>query len=200
MSGAIADSVAETVERRQRNQQDVGNEFGGIGRRLENAEPAAPQSVAGSPAAKFQRLIARHDRRQRQPHARRGELSQQGSWVDLAADRRVPGDDRAGHDFNRQSACSDGLCRRAAVLVAQRITRCEGGGAEGCFLVFRRGRRTRHSPPSCPALCRASTSSYVRMLKTWMAGTSPAMTTAVVFKKETAVVFKKEKVRSHDGR
>src|ERR1700759_4189789 len=29
-------------------------------------------------------------------------------------------------------------------------------------------------PPSCPALCRASTS--LRGLKAWMAGTSPAMT------------------------
>src|SRR5262245_23135918 len=32
------------------------------------------------------------------------------------------------------------------------------------------------SPPSCPALCRASTSSLC-VNKTWMAGTSPAMTT-----------------------
>jgi len=33
------------------------------------------------------------------------------------------------------------------------------------------------SRPSCPALCRASTSYFcARGLKTWMAGTSPAMT------------------------
>src|SRR5215470_3709780 len=34
------------------------------------------------------------------------------------------------------------------------------------------------SPPSCPALCRASTSWFCTAArKTWMAGTSPAMTT-----------------------
>src|SRR5580704_17028298 len=32
------------------------------------------------------------------------------------------------------------------------------------------------SDPSCPASCRASTSSYLQSVKTWMAGTSPAMT------------------------
>ena len=32
------------------------------------------------------------------------------------------------------------------------------------------------SPPSCPALCRASTSCGLATTKTWMAGTSPAMT------------------------
>src|SRR2546430_1496561 len=32
-----------------------------------------------------------------------------------------------------------------------------------------------NSPASCPALCRASTSSFF-LAKTWMAGTSPAMT------------------------
>src|SRR6185369_6993924 len=41
------------------------------------------------------------------------------------------------------------------------------------------------SPSSCPALCRASTSSFP--LKTWMAGTSPAMTMWRVFVK--AIVF-----------
>jgi putative ABC transport system substrate-binding protein len=38
-------------------------------------------------------------------------------------------------------------------------------------------RRAQH--PSCPASCRASTSYFVAATKTWMAGTSPAMTTRV---------------------
>src|SRR5689334_10193047 len=37
------------------------------------------------------------------------------------------------------------------------------------------------SPASCPALCRASTSCFFRASKTWMAGTSPAMTMWRVF-------------------
>ena len=42
----------------------------------------------------------------------------------------------------------------------------------------RRGDRMKrpHRHPSCPALCRASTYSLVEAIKTWMAGTSPAMT------------------------
>jgi len=35
-------------------------------------------------------------------------------------------------------------------------------------------------PPSCPGLTRASTSSFRMAAKTWMAGTSPAMTTTTV--------------------
>src|SRR6202035_3164596 len=41
---------------------------------------------------------------------------------------------------------------------------------------------------SCPALCRASTSSYYR-LKTWMAGTSPAMTKGKYFMPHLADLF-----------
>src|SRR5262249_18287793 len=40
-------------------------------------------------------------------------------------------------------------------------------------------RLNRCFPPSCPALCRASTSFWPK-IKTWMAGTSPAMTLYVV--------------------
>src|ERR1700677_3868129 len=40
----------------------------------------------------------------------------------------------------------------------------------------RPGTRCRRLYSSCPALCRASTSSWRLGSKTWMAGTSPAMT------------------------
>src|SRR5260370_29533220 len=36
--------------------------------------------------------------------------------------------------------------------------------------------RPKLSPSSCPGLTRASTSFFLRVAKTWMAGTSPAMT------------------------
>jgi len=54
MPGAVADPVARPVERRQRNEQNVGNDFLRLGGRFENAEPAALQPVAWGPCAKFQ--------------------------------------------------------------------------------------------------------------------------------------------------
>src|SRR3954465_9657763 len=36
--------------------------------------------------------------------------------------------------------------------------------------------RVEHRSPSCPALCRASTTCILSRRKTWMAGSSPAMT------------------------
>ena len=88
----------------------------------------APQPVAGRPCAKFQRLIAGYDRRQRQLRALRGEFSHQGNGIDLAADRRVAGDDCAWRDFKRQSAPRDGPRRGSAVLAAQRVARRERCG------------------------------------------------------------------------
>ena len=46
MSGAVADPVAQPVERRQRHQHDVGNELGRLRQRFENTERAARQPVA----------------------------------------------------------------------------------------------------------------------------------------------------------
>ena len=110
----------------------ISHDFGRVRRRLENAELAAPQSVVGRPRAKFQRLIARYDHRQRQLHALRGELAYQGGWVDLTANRRVTGDNRSRRCLKRQSAQRDGLRRGGAVFAAQRIARRErSGGTAG---------------------------------------------------------------------
>ena len=131
MSGAIADAVAAAVERRQRHQHDVGNDFGGGRRRLENAERPEHQPVVGRPGAKRQRLAARHHRRQRQPRALRGELAHQRRRIDLAADRRVAGDDRAAARSRtaararrspapRPARCSSLNASRAASAAARR--------------------------------------------------------------------------------
>ena len=100
MSGAIADAVAGAVERRQRHQHEVGNELGGGRRRLQNAKRSEYQPVAGRPGTKHQRLAARGDRRQRQLRAKGRERSHQRRRIDLAADRRVAGDDSAGFDLD----------------------------------------------------------------------------------------------------
>ena len=59
-----------------------------------------------------------------------GELAHQGRGIDLAADRRVAGDDHAGRDRERQAALGHGLRRGRALLVAQRIALRQRGGAE----------------------------------------------------------------------
>ena len=57
----------------------------------------------------------------------------------------------------------------------------EGGDQSGCRTGQRRAQFEAEEvtvTPSCPALCRASTSLCMICGKTWMAGTSPAMTIA----------------------
>ena len=63
-----------------------------------------------------------------------GERSHQRHRIDLAADRRIAGDDRAGRDFKRQSARGDGQRGGGALRVAQRIACRQRGGAEVCSL------------------------------------------------------------------
>ena len=151
MSRAIADAVALAVERRQRHQHDIGNEFCGRRRRLEDAERPQHQPVVGRPGAKRQRFSARQHRRQRQLRALLGELAHQGRRIDLAADRRIARHDHAGLDRKRHAALGHRLRRGSALLVAQRIALCQRGGAE---VGFRQGCRHAGSCPlSSPALC-----------------------------------------------
>jgi hypothetical protein len=53
--------------------------------------------------------------------------------IDLAADRRITGDNAAGREFKRQSARGDGKRCGGTLRVAQRIARGEARGAEICF-------------------------------------------------------------------
>ena len=52
-----------------------------------------------------------------------------------------------------------------------------GAGLQHATLYTTRAATGLIGASSCPALCRASTSFFPRAAKTWMAGTSPAMTT-----------------------
>ena len=72
MPGAVADAVAGAVERRQRHQHDVGNISPALGDG--SRMPSGPRTAGRpEPGAKCSGCIARHDHRQRQLRALRGE-------------------------------------------------------------------------------------------------------------------------------
>ena len=133
MPGAVADAVTEAVERRQGHQHDVGNNFGRRWRGLEDAERPEHQPVARRPGAKAQRLAARGNRRQRQPRTACCKLSHQWHGIDLAADRRIAGEDAPSRDRKRQAALGKRFRRRRALRRTQRIACREGRGAEVGF-------------------------------------------------------------------
>ena len=132
--GAIADAMAQAVERGQRHQHDVGNDFRRRRRRLGDTERPEQQPVIWGPRTKDQRLAARGDRRQRKLCAAGGEFSHQRQWIDLAADRRIAGNHRALRQLKRQSARGNRFGRGRALLARVRVARGKRYGPE---LVFR---------------------------------------------------------------
>ena len=104
------------VERRQRHQHDIGNEFGGRRRRLEDAERPQHQPVVGRPGAKRQRFSARHYRRQRQLRALLRRAAASG-----ARDRS-----RCGSASSRRRPC------RAQSRTARRAWRSACAAAARC--------------------------------------------------------------------
>ena len=119
-------------------------------------ECRAGRASAGRPGTRARNLsdLTAGGDRPAAPAARlaRQALRIKRSRIDLAADRRVAGDDHARADFNRQSAQRDGLRRRGAIIAIQRIARGERRGAEVGFRSTS-DMRTSYSPPR-PARCR----------------------------------------------
>ena len=66
----------------------------------------------------------------REPRALLREHQHQRRRIDFAADRRIAGDDGAGHQLERQTALGELCGGGRALLLAQRIALGEGFGAE----------------------------------------------------------------------
>ena len=133
MAGAIADAVAGAIERRQRHQHDIGDDFGrggdGSGMPSGPSTSRSPGDQARNASDLPRAMIAGSASLAPVP----GELPHQRHGIDLAADRRIAGDDRARRDLERQPALGDRLRRGGALLVAQRIAPASAAARSSAF-------------------------------------------------------------------
>jgi hypothetical protein len=146
---AVADAVAAAVERRQRNNENVGIDLGRIVLRFADTPDAFVERLTERIRPHDQRLAAASHHRQREFRAGCREFAHQRQRIDLGLERGEARHNRAGCNRQRERPRRDRLGRGLPLGGRQRIAPRERGLAQiGFELVYRNGRR--HQPRRIP--------------------------------------------------